>query len=266
MVEANVTEVESAPGETTRKAPASEAARPRDGGAEGEQALASAMKIGLPAVTVVSAVIVGVIFGVPMAILVLAAGVLLGVIALFWASLRVLSGETELSPELLALEAAASGSDALVSRKAMLLRALKDLENERDVGKLEEDDFASLSATYREELKVVLRKIDASLEPHRKKAEAAIEAHLARLGREDASPSEDRSAGTSRADERFVDPDKTERSATNDKLPRARVGCPKCQASNEPDARFCKGCGGPLTEATPSEERPVDPKNEESAS
>lgn len=265
MVEANVTEVDSAPAKTTRKEPTPSVAGPRE--AEGEQALANAMKVGLPVVTAVSAAIAFVVVGVPMAVLVLAAGVLLGVIALFWASLRVLSGETELSPELQALEAASSGGDALMSRKAMLLRALKDLENERDVGKLEEDDFASLSATYREELKVVLRKIDASLEPHRKKAEAAIEAHLARLGLKDGGASAGRSTSTTTAkDELFVDPDKTERSATNEELPRARVECPKCHASNEPDARFCKGCGGPLTEPSKGGASPEDPTNEESAS
>ena len=76
----------------------------------------------------------------------LAAGLLLGVIALLWGSLRILSGDAALSPELEALDMAAQGVDALASRKKMLLRALKDLETERSLGKLEDEDFEQISA------------------------------------------------------------------------------------------------------------------------
>jgi hypothetical protein len=151
-----------------------------------ERRIARAVAIGLPLVTVTFAAAVGVMIGAPMAILVLASGMLLGVIALFWASLRVLSGDAALSPELEALDATAHAVDALASRKRMLIRALKDLDNERALGKLEEDDYEQLSTTYRAELKELLRRIDATLEPHRPKAEDAARQYLVKAGLMDA--------------------------------------------------------------------------------
>ncbi|HSO31144.1 MAG TPA: hypothetical protein VLT33_01475, partial [Labilithrix sp.] len=121
-----------------------------------ERRIARGVAIGLPLVTVTVALAVGVIIGPAMAILILAAGMLLGVIALFWASLRVLSGDAALSPELEALDATAHAVDALASRKTMLVRALKDLDNERALGKLEADDHEQLSTTYRAELKEIM--------------------------------------------------------------------------------------------------------------
>ena len=147
-----------------------------------ERRVARGVAIGLPVVTGSASLVAGLVFGPGMAILVLAGGMLLGVIALFWASLRVLSGDAPLSPELEALDATAHAVDALASRKRMLVRALKDLDNERALGKLEEEDHEQLSSTYRGELKDVMRRIDASLEPHRPKAEDAARAYLLKHG------------------------------------------------------------------------------------
>ena len=147
-----------------------------------ERRIARGVAIGLPLVTASLTLVTGVLLGPPIAILVLASGVLLGVIALFWASLRILSGDAALSPELEALDATAHAVDALASRKKMLVRALKDLDNERALGKLEDEDFEQLSYTYRGELKEVLTRIDATLEPHRPKAEDAARAYLAKAG------------------------------------------------------------------------------------
>ena len=230
----------------------------RDKGSVDERALARGVAIGLPLVTVTVAIAAGVILGMSMAILVLAAGTLLGVIALFWASLRVLSGDAPLPPELEALDATAHGVDALASRKKMLLRALKDLENERALGKLEDADFEEISSTYRDELKDVLRRIDASLEPYRDKAEAAARAHLERTGLVESGY---RGRGPARDDEAEGDEaegdeaEGDEPAAPEDARPEAgkvedgRIACATCGASNEPDAKFCKGCGGPLAKA-----------------
>ncbi len=219
-----------------------------------ERRIARGVAIGLPLVTVTLAAVMGVTIGAPMAILVLTAGMLLGVIGLFWASLRILSGDAPLSPELEALDASAHAVDALASRKKMLLRALKDLDNERALGKLEDDDHEQLSQTYRGELKDVLARIDASLEPHRKKAEDAARVYLASAK---AGLVEEGYRGTPPADDDGDDDDddvavvsepvvakavvaeKTEAAPT-------RVACPKCSTSNEVDAAFCKKCGASL--------------------
>src|SRR5688572_5754300 len=128
-----------------------------------ERRVGRAVAFGIPLVTVVIAASLSVLMGLAMGILAPVAGGLLGVIALVWGSLRVLSGDARVSRELEALDHAAHGVDALASRKKMLLRAIKDLENEKAVGKIDEDDYTEVANTYRAELKEVLRRIDASL-------------------------------------------------------------------------------------------------------
>jgi hypothetical protein len=241
----------------------------RDAKAElDERRIAKAVAIGLPVATASLAVVAGVIVGAPMAILILASGMLLGVIALFWASLRILSGDAALSPELEALDATAHAVDALASRKKMLIRALKDLDNERALGKLDDEDYEQLSQTYRGELKEVLTRIDASLAPHRPKAEDAARSHLLTSGitdrgsrgpqpvayaaeePDDEEDEEDEPDSAERAEEAETKPDtKVKAKPAPKPAPKsdeARVACTSCETSNEPDATFCKKCGASL--------------------
>jgi hypothetical protein len=212
-----------------------------------ERKIARGVAVGLPIVTVTVALTVGVIANAATAILVLAAGALLGVIALFWASLRILSGDAPLPPEIEALDRTAHGVDALASRRKMLLRALKDLENERALGKLDAEDFEQVAETYRTDLKEVLRKIDASLEPFRDKAETLARAHLASVGltetayRGNAAPAEGGEEPPAKAEG-----DAPAAAPPAETGAPARVECAKCKASNEPDAKFCMGCGSAL--------------------
>jgi hypothetical protein len=201
-----------------------------------EQRIAKLVKLGLPAVTLASAAVVGVMYGVATSLLVIAAGLLLGVIALIWGSLRILSGDAPLAPELEELDLAARGEDALSARKTMLLRALKDLENERGIGKIEDEDYEQIAAVYRNELKGVMKKIDESLAPHRERAEELARSHLARAGLMNGS----------------AEPEKKGSSEPPRQEAPARVLCSKCSASNEPDAKFCKECATPLDATTGS--------------
>lgn len=237
-----------------------------------ERRIARGVAMGLPLITVSLAAIVGVTIGAPMAILVLASGTLLGVIALFWASLRILSGDAAISPELEALDATAHAVDALATRKTMLLRALKDLDNERALGKLEEEDHAQLSQTYRAELREVLARIDASLEPHRPKAEDAARAYLAKAGiaepvadeDDDEEDEDDSDEDDSDEDESEPEPaiekvaeaaakvvnDKKKVAAAKPAASSARTECAACKTSNEVDASFCKKCGASLAKTS----------------
>lgn len=215
-----------------------------------EQRLVKALAIGLPLVTLSVAAVVGVLVGPATAILAIAGGLLLGVIALLWGSIRVLSGDAPLPPELEDLDMSAQGASALGTRKKMLLRALKDLENERAIGKLEDDDYEQISATYRAELKVVLKRIDETLAPHRSKAEEAARAYLVRVGLVQSGyrgeqPREE-SAEHAHAEKSTRDSDKAEKT----KAATGRVTCPTCGESNEPDAKFCKECATKLTAAS----------------
>lgn len=196
--------------------------------AAAERRLARGVAIGLPVATFAVFTVVTALFGLAPGILVLVGGSLLGVIAILWASLRVLSGDAPLAPELEALDAGAHAVDQLAVRKRMLLRALKDLDNERALGKLDEEDHEALASTYRTELKDVLRRMDETLAPFRKDAEALAARYLAeREGR--AEEPVERAAKKPSAKEEVTAKD--------------RAACAACGASNEPDARFCKKCG-----------------------
>jgi ribosomal protein L40E len=229
-----------------------------------EEKISKAIAFGLPLVTLATAGVVGIVMGPATSILVLAAGLILGVITLLWGSLRILTGDAPLSPELEALDMDAHGVDALASRKKMLIRALKDLENERGIGKIETEDYEPIAQTYREELKVVLRRMDESLAPHRAKAEDVARLYLAKAGLDRDGDGD----GDAKDDASTRDLDKSRRSrslgvggvsplvgpepqdvTTQDEESPARVVCPKCDASNEVDAKFCKECATSLASA-----------------
>jgi hypothetical protein len=195
-----------------------------------ERALARATAVGLPAATVLGAFVVGFLFGVAPAILVLAAGALVSVIGLLWASLRTLGGDAPLPEGLVD----ATMKRALVTdraeRKRRVLRALKDLELEHSIGKIDDEDYADISARYREQARAILKEQDVEIEPLRAKAEALARAHLSKTGLSDEPATDEAPAAMAAAP--------------------TRVACPKCATSNEPDAAFCKKCGtrlGPET-------------------
>jgi len=180
------------------------------------------LTLGVAGVTVVCAIVVGVFAGVASALLVFVTGALLGSILLVWHSLRTLAGDATVDP---AFDAALSRAPTeLAERKRRALRALKDIEQEHAVGKIDDADFATLDAEYRERAKDVIREMDESLDPYRAKAEALAKTHLEKRAAE-------------RAAER----------ATAKKSAAERAACPACDTSNEADATFCKKCGAKLT-------------------
>jgi len=195
--------------------------------ADAERRLGRYTAIGIPTLAIAGAAAVAATMSVGPAILVLLAGALLGTIALLWASLRTLSGDAPLPMELEAMAARTHGVDELAEKKRRVLRALKDLEHEHAVGKIDDGDFTALSLHYREEAKRLMRAMDESIDPLRDKAEELARKHLAAKGLI--------------GETRQIEP----RDEANLEKP-ARVSCPKCAASNEPDAAFCKKCGAPL--------------------
>jgi hypothetical protein len=136
---------------------------------------AGAVRAALPVVTIVGAVVAGVAFGVEISLLIIAAGALAGVIALLWASVQALTGESPLTlDEALSLGAPSAEEE----QKRAVLRALKDLEFERGVGKITEEDYAELSARYRAEAKRLMQLIDAGSEAERQRVENALKERL----------------------------------------------------------------------------------------
>ena len=100
---------------------------------------------------------------------------------------------------------------ALEREKTLVLRAIKDLEFDRAMGKVSESDFVEMSARLRARASGLLRQLDR---------------------------------GTGYRDE--IDREVAAR--TKLPSPPVRPSC-ACGTSNDADARFCKGCGRRLTAA-----------------
>jgi hypothetical protein len=124
-------------------------------------------------------VLAGRAFGAPGVVLGLVGLSLVGVIAALWASLRTLIGETPLSGADAYALGARIGEE---EQKRAILRALKDLEFERSVGKISEDDYQQLLASYRSEAKRLLRAIDDGASGSRARAAKLAEHYLAERG------------------------------------------------------------------------------------
>jgi hypothetical protein len=132
-----------------------------------------------PLVVLGLAILLGNIFGLGLGLLVFGGGVLGGGIWLIWSSLQGLMGEAPLTLD----EAISLGApSAEEEQKRAVLRALKDLEYERAVGKINDDDYTHLAEHYRKEAKRLLQAVDQDLNPERERAERILEERLARAG------------------------------------------------------------------------------------
>lgn len=112
---------------------------------------------------------------------------------------------------------------ALEREKTLVLRSIKDLEFDHAMGKVSDKDFAEMSARLRARAAGLIRQLDAGTS-YRQAIEAEIEK---RVGPRPAAPP---TPETDRAPEVKTDEKRT-------KL------CLSCCTPNDPDARFCKGCG-----------------------
>lgn len=103
--------------------------------------------------------------------LVAAGSALLGALLILWSSVQALTGDAPLTlEEALTLTAPSTEEE----RKVAVLRALKDLEYERSVGKLSEDDYNDLTRKYRQEAKQLLQAVDESMADGRERALALL--------------------------------------------------------------------------------------------
>jgi hypothetical protein len=223
-------------------------------GQEAERRFARRVARVTPMATLVAAAIVGTLTSIGPAILVLAGGALFATIGFFWASMRTLGGDAPLADGFDTMtRRRVEASDSPAERKRAALRALKDLEFEHSIGKIDDADYLELSTRYRNTAKAIMREMDEGLAPRRKQAETLVESYLSKRGFS-ATPDE--------PDEPHEPHDKGDRPTAAEetlasaapppaKIESPRVTCSKCGVSNEPDAAFCKKCGAPLaTEAS----------------
>jgi len=119
----------------------------------------------------------GAAYGVEVAFLVLAGSALAAVIVALWSSVQSLTGESPLTFE----EALSMGApSAEEEQKRAVLRALKDLEYERSVGKISAEDYQEYSARYRAEAKRLIQAVDESLNSGRRQVEELLGERLAK--------------------------------------------------------------------------------------
>jgi hypothetical protein len=211
--------------------------------------------IGLPVVCVVTTLAIGLIAGPGSALLVLASGALLSAIALLWASVRTLSGDAPLPSGLETVAPRRSGTDELAERKNRVLRALKDLESEHALGKIDDADYEAIAESYRDEAKAVMREIDAEMAPLLEEAERMAREYLAEHtggGAQNSTDTQTRDDRASSKNEGDVQ-DASREPSTKPAAAEGRVACPACRASNEVDASFCKQCGASMKTATSTE-------------
>jgi hypothetical protein len=208
---------------------------------ESERQLGRYFAIGLPLGAIVGALAVGAFAGLGPALLVLAAGALLGTIGLFWASLRTLSGDAPLAEGFGAMVVrTVEQSDAAIEKKREVLRALKDLELEHSVGKIDDDDYQEIALNYRNQAKQIMREMDIDIDPLRARAEDLARSYLLKRGLVAGE-------GAMRGSNGDV-PAPGEPATVAESAPDAaqRRACRSCETTNEPDATFCKKCGARL--------------------
>src|SRR5450432_221845 len=206
----------------------------------------SVVRWAAPLTILIIAIILGERFGVQLVVLTLAGGALLLVIWLLWSSVQALAGESELSFE----EAFSLGTrSAEEEQKRAVLRALKDLEYERSVGKISEDDYHEYSARYRAEAKRLIRDLDENLAEARKQVERELERRVAKLAQSDsvdeASEEERAQPPATEVVEATSSPENSPPIAAKSPAKALRK-CGACHTRNELDARFCKSCGAAM--------------------
>lgn len=232
------------------------------GGDDGEAPAGAQPGLGLTAKIGIGFAFVGVVGVVAMragtgpALLLLAATALLMVI---WSAFRAVQGVVEPAEDLVSLAAKTTQAEAW---KKAALKAIKDLEYERAIGNVSDDDYAKLLDTYREEAKRALRAVDDERKARREAAAEWIADHLtggpegddqaSHDAREDDEDGEEPPAKISpQADEETesesaAEPDPTPTPAEAPVSKREQRKCPKCETRNEVDAKFCKECATAL--------------------
>jgi hypothetical protein len=107
---------------------------------------------------------------------------------------------------------------ALEREKSLVLRSIKDLEFDHAMGKVSDKDFAEMGARLRARAVGLMRQLDAGTS-YRQKIEAEIEKRV------------------------HVRKPQEQPVATAPAATPATKLCLSCCTPNDPDARFCKGCG-----------------------
>ena len=147
---------------------------------------------------------------------------------------------------------------SLEREKALVLRSIKELEFDRAMGKVSDADFEEMSGRLRERAIGLMKQLDANISPYRTLVEQELELRFRRvglsLGRPERyeAPGDAGRAAVTRDRGEAVMPEPAEYgvpghaagAAVKGQPGRLGIECPACGTQNDPDARFCKACGG----------------------
>jgi len=130
-----------------------------------------------------------------------------------------------------------SDVESLMLRRDQIFHDIRELEFDRQVGKLSAADYEELLAQLKADAAAVLERLEQA-----NGAEKAAKRGRSETGSRRARPSPDRNveARIATARQRLEDA-------------RRPVACPSCGASNPREARFCMGCGAALAAGTKGE-------------
>jgi len=122
---------------------------------------------------------------------------------------------------------------SLDRQKTIVLRAIKEFEFDRAMGKVSDADFEEMTGRLRARAAGLIKQLEAG------------DGYRALIERELAARLKDRAEGGQAAAGSGGLPDEGREEATAP-APQAAVFCTACGSRNEGDARFCKSCGHKL--------------------
>ena len=143
---------------------------------------------------------------------------------------------------------------ALGREKALVLRSIKELEFDRNMGKVSEADFDIMSTRLRTRATRLMRDLEAAPRGYRSAIEKELAHRLDEATTVTMIPTTAQAAPSDRPSERvesssnkpvaarIVAPERGRR----DRDGEARRACLECTTANDRDARFCKQCGNAL--------------------
>jgi len=206
---------------------------------------------GLVILAIVSAIVVGFKFGIAETFLGLSAIALTGVVWLIYRSIQTIVDPGDQDAETLAPTPAED-------RKRAALKALKDLEYEKSIGNVTEEDYKQLLGRYRDEAKRAMRLVDEERADRRAEADRlakrAIDKALGDAADEMPATRAEPSSKANKRRKREQTPAEAPISRkVREKLERKIAVCEQCETKNDDDARFCKKCGATMTVAAEEE-------------
>jgi hypothetical protein len=125
----------------------------------------------------------------------------------------------------------------LEREKALTLRSIKELEFDKAMGKLSQQDFDQMADRLRARAVGIMRQLEAGAAIYRTEIEKEL---AARIGN-----APHRKAQDIKVPDPQVRPT-AEPASTSERRPGRQVGACACGTANDTDAKFCKSCGARL--------------------